>query len=77
MSYKVSNKVFLFIQGILLAILTFKSLANRMLDRAKKSIVKVTLSKSERARRFKRQKYEKTVHVLVFPVCDVGCRCWM
>lgn len=54
MSYKVSNKVFLFIQGILLAILTFKSLANRMLDRAKKSIVKVTLSKSERARRFKR-----------------------
>lgn len=54
MSYKVSNKVFLFIQGILLAILTFKSLANHMLDRAKKSIVKVTLSKSERARRFKR-----------------------
>lgn len=33
MSYKVSNKVFLFIQGILLAILTFKSLANCMLDK--------------------------------------------
>lgn len=54
MSYKVSNKVFLFIRGILLAILTFKSLANRMLDRVEKSRVKVTLSKSERARRSKR-----------------------
>lgn len=55
MSYKVSNKVFLFIQGILLAILTFKILQIVCwTNRVEKSRVKVTLLKSERARRFKR-----------------------